>query len=268
LNGAAYASVISQGIALAMALIYLNRKNHLIAIKFRTFGLDKHLTALIFKIGFPSMIQQSLISIGSAFVTTYVNYFGAPAIAAFGAANRIDMVATMPAIAIGMAATALTGQNLGAGKPERVKEIFKWGVIIGTSISGIIAILSVSIPRLILSMFIHHQAVLDIGILYLRIVGPSYLFFSLMFVAQGVINGAGQTIITMIFSLLTLWVIRVPMAAYLSGTSLGPTGIWIAIALSFVIGSTISWLYYCTGRWKKAAGKIQSPSIIVPEPIE
>lgn len=268
LNGAAYASIISQGIALTMALIYLNRKNHFVTIKFSTFGLDKQLTLLILKIGFPSMIQQTLISIGTAFVTTYVNSFGAPTIAAFGAANRIDMVATMPAIAIGMAVTALTGQNLGAGKPERVKEIFKWGVIIGTSISGTIAVISVAFPQIILSMFIHHQSVLDIGTTYLRIVGPGYLFLSLMFVAQGVVNGAGQTMITMVFSLLTLWAIRVPVASYLSRTSLGSTGIWIAIAASFVIGSSISWLYYCSGRWKKAASKIQSSAIMMPEPME
>ncbi len=260
LNGAALASVISQGFGLALALVYLRRKNHVIAVNFRKLTFDQHITRLIFRIGFPSMIQQSLVSIGQAFVTTYVNFFGASAIAAFGAAGRIDMVATMPAIAIGMAATALTGQNLGAKKPERVKEIFKWALLMGTAISGFVAILAASFPRLILSMFIHHEPVLQIGILYLRIVAPCYFLYALMFVSAGIVNGAGQTLVTMVFSLFSLWVVRVPLAWFLSQhTRLGMTGIWIAMAAGFVVTSVISYLYYASGRWKKTAVKIQAP---------
>ncbi len=266
LNGAAFASIIAQALSLASILIYLNRKKHLIAVNFRKLTFEKHITWLIFKIGLPSTIQQSLVSIGQAFVTTFVNYFGASAIAAFGAAGRIDMVATMPAIAIGMAATALTGQNLGAGKPERVKEIFKWALLMGTVISGVVSVLAISFPRLILSMFIHHEPVLDIGIHYLRIVGPCYFLFALMFVSNGIVNGAGQTFVTMVFSLVSLWVVRVPLAAYLSRhTSLGMKGIWIAMAAGFVVTSGISYFYYVSGRWKKSASKILSPT---EKPVE
>jgi putative MATE family efflux protein len=260
LNGAAWASIISQACGLILGIVYLNRKNQLISFGFRKLAIDKHITWLIFKIGFPSMIQQSLISIGQVFVTTYVNYFGAAAIAAFGAAGRIDMVATMPAIAIGMAATALTGQNLGARKPERVKEIFKWALLMGTIISGFVSILALIFPRLILSMFIHHEPVLDIGVQYLRIVAPCYLLFALMFVSNGIVNGAGQTIVTMIFSLVSLWVVRVPLAAFLSRhTALGLKGIWIAMAAGFLVTAGVSYLYYLSGRWRKAASHILTP---------
>jgi putative MATE family efflux protein len=246
---------------MTFAMIYLNRKGHLIAINLKKLYFEKHITWLIFKIGFPSMIQQSLVSIGSVFVTSYVNYFGASAIAAFGAASRIDMVATMPAIAIGMATTALTGQNLGAKKPERVREIFKWALLIGTIISGVVSIVAVSLPGLILSMFIHHKPVLEIGIQYLRIVAPCYFLFALMFVSNGVVNGAGQTMVTMVFSLLSLWAVRVPMAAYLSRhTRLGMTGIWLAMAAGFVVTAGVGYLYYLSGRWKKSALKIQMPA--------
>ena len=259
LNGAALASVISQAVSLTIALTYLNRKNHLIAINFRRFSFDKHITGLIAKIGFPSTVQQTLVSIGSVFVTTYVNFFGPSTIAAFGAAGRIDMVATMPAIAIGMAATALTGQNLGARKPERVKEVFKWALLLGTVISGVVAIFAFTFPKIILSMFIHHDPVLDIGVQYLRIVAPCYFLFALMFVSSGVVNGAGQTVVPMIFTLVSLWAVRVPLAWYLSRfTPLQAKGIWVAMAAGFVVTAVISYLYYLSGRWKKAAAKIQA----------
>jgi putative MATE family efflux protein len=259
LNGAALASVSSQAVSLAIGLIYLNRKNHLIAINFRRFQFDRHVTWLIARIGFPSTVQQCLVSVGSAFVVKYVNFFGPAAIAAFGAAGRIDMVATMPAIAIGMAATALTGQNLGARKPERVKEVFKWALLLGTMISGAVAVFAFAFPKLILSMFIHHEAVLSIGVEYLRIVAPCYFLFALMFVSSGVVNGAGQTMIPMMMTLISLWAVRVPLAWYLSQqTRLQQKGIWMAMAAGFIVTAVISFLYYLTGRWKKAAEKIQT----------
>jgi putative MATE family efflux protein len=261
LNGAALASVISQAISLVIGLTYLNRKNHFIAVGFRKLKFDIHITWLIVKIGFPSTVQQSLVSVGSVFVTTYVNYFGPSAIAAFGAAGRIDMVATMPAIAIGMAATALTGQNLGAKKPERVKVVFKWALLMGTIISGAVAIIAFTFPKLILSMFIHHEPVLAIGVEYLRIVAPCYFLFALMFVSAGIVNGAGQTMIPMMLTLISLWAVRVPLAWYLSRfTPLHAKGIWIAMAAGFVVTATISYLYYLSGRWKKATAKIQMPT--------
>jgi len=266
LNGAAWASVISQAISLAFALIYLNYKKHVVAIKIQKPTFDRHITWLLCKIGFPATVQQSLISIGQAFVTTYVNFFGASAIAAFGAAGRIDMVATMPAIAIGMATTALTGQNLGARKPERVKEIFKWAMILGTTISGVVAVFAFAFPRLILSVFIHHEPVLAIGVEYLHIVAPCYLLFALMFVSAGVVNGAGQTVVPMMLTLISLWLVRVPLAWFLSQrTPLGTKGIWIAMAAGFAVTGTVGYLYYLSGRWKKAAAKIQSTT---EKPVE
>lgn len=251
LNGAAYASLIAQTLALSMALVYFNRKRHIVAINPKNFTLDKQLTFLTFKLGFPSIIQQSLVSIGSAFITAFVNAFGASAIAAYGAASRIDGVAFMPAMSLGMAASAITGQNLGAKKPERVKEIFKWGIIMTSAITLIISIFAVSIPRILLSMFTQDKIVLDIGATYLRIEGASYILFAVMFVSNGVINGAGHTFTTMLFSLVSLWVVRVPLSAILSRTQMGLTGIWTAIVISFGVVMTVSLVYYFSGRWKK-----------------
>jgi Na+-driven multidrug efflux pump len=73
-----------------------------------------------------------------------------------------------------------------------------------------------------------------------------------MFISNGVINGAGHTMITMTFTLLSLWLVRVPVSWWLSKTSLGIIGVWIAIALSFLTTMTVSLTYYYSGRWKKS----------------
>lgn len=157
-------------------LAYLNRKNHFIAVGFRKLRVDKHLVRRFAKIGFPSTVQQSFVSVGPVFVTACVNYFGPPAMAAFGVAGRIDMVATMLAIAIGMPATAPTGHNLCAKNPECGKVRFERALLIGTILSGAVASIACTFPKLTLSMFIHHEPALAIGVKYLRIVAPTILF--------------------------------------------------------------------------------------------
>lgn len=255
LNGAAYATLASQGIALGISTAYLNRKNHIVAFNPQRLILDKRITFLLLKIGLPAIVQQSLVSFGAMFITTFVNSFGSAATNAFGAVGRVDMVAFMPAMSMSMAASALTGQNLGAGKPERVKDIFTWGVLMTSSTTIVISLVVVFFSKLILTMFgLGDDAnVMDIGIAYLRIVGSCYLFFAIMFISNGVINGAGRTMITMTFSLMSLWLIRVPLAWLLSKTSLGIRGIWVAVSLSFAIIMIVSLTYYFSGRWKKSA---------------
>jgi putative MATE family efflux protein len=255
LNGAAYATLISQVIAVGISIFYLNRKGHFVAFNPRKLILDKHITYLLFKIGFPSIIQQSLISISGMFVQTFVNSFGASAANAFGAVLTIDMFAFMPAMSMSMAVATLTGQNLGAGRPERVKRVFKSGVMMTSSITVLISFIVVVFSKFILIMFgLGDDAkVMEIGISYLRIAGSCYIFFAIMFISNGVINGAGHTIITMVFTLLSLWLIRVPLAWFLSKTNLGIAGIWIAIACSFFVTMIVSLTYYFSGRWKKSA---------------
>ena len=102
--------------------------------------------------------------------------------------------------------------------------------------------------------------VMNIGINYLRVVGATYILFAIMFVSNGIINGAGHTMITMFFSLFSIWIIRVSLAYVLSRyTKLGLMGIWIAIITSFATVMTISLIYYFSGRWKKAVIKTRKP---------
>lgn len=77
LDGAAYASLIAQAVGVSLMLAYLNRKKHFVSINLKKLALEKVLVLKILRIGFPSMIQQSLVSIGSAFIMGFVNNFGA-----------------------------------------------------------------------------------------------------------------------------------------------------------------------------------------------
>jgi len=250
-SGAAIASVMSAFFAFICGMIYLNHHNSIVAFKPRRRAFDSATALLIGRIGLPSSIQHSFISIGMAAMTFLVNRFGPQAIAAYGAAGRVDAAAFMPAMTIGMAVSTLAGQNLGAGRIERVRESFRWGLLFTCMITGSFAIVFMSIPSVLMSAFVGDPEVIHTGTVYLRIIGPSLVFFAIFFVSNGVINGAGRTMVTMVFSLISLWGIRVPAAWLLSRTSLGVTGVWCGFAASFFVSMIISLAYYRTGKWRR-----------------
>lgn len=189
---------------------------------------------------------ESLVSFGMLFVIGFVNAFGKTATAAFGAASRIDQLAFMPAMTFSMAISTLAGQNIGAGKLHRVREIFGWGLIYCGGFTIIAALLAMFAPRVILQLFTDDPAVLDMGVPYLRIVGCSYVFFALTFSSNGVINGAGHTLITTIIAVVGLWLVRVPLAWVLP-RFFGVVGIWYAMAISFVASMLVSMGFYLSG---------------------
>jgi len=252
ISGAAIATLISQAVSFFLSLIYLKKYNKMIRIRWKEFKFDREITKKTLHIGLPTGVQQTVVSLGILAMTYIINLFSNETVAAFGAASRIDQFATMPAMSIGIAASAFTGQCIGAGKVEKVKEIYKYASIMTLVLTGLMSLFIVSFPGLLLTMFTDDQEVIKIGSNYLRIVGFSYLPFALMFITNGILRGAGDTIPTLFFSIFSLAIIRVPLAYYLSTVQkLGSNGIWIAIAISFTFSLVLSQTYYYTGIWKK-----------------
>lgn len=251
LNGAALASLLSTGAAAIAGLIYVMKKYHNQPINPSKLNFDKEIISEILKIGFPSFVQQILISMGYAFITAFVNEFGNEAIAAFGITTRLDSIIVMPAMAIMMATSTLTAQNLGTGTPQKIREVFNWGIVINIPVVLAISLLCLILPRAIMGIFVKDSAVIQCGVDYLRIVGGGYLTFAIFYVSNGIIIGAGKTITTMVISAISLLLIRIPLAGILSHTSLGVRGIWFAITISFVVTTLMSLFYYFFGRWNK-----------------
>ncbi|WP_438021759.1 MATE family efflux transporter [Sorangium sp. So ce233] len=252
LNGTAWATIVSQVISLVALNVYLHVKKSPIAPRWPRFGQLGPTIRRTCSIGVPASIQQSVVSLGMVVVTGIVNGFGEVATAAFGAASRIDQIAFLPAINMGMAISTLAGQNLGAGHHGRVREVFTWGCVFSGGITLVISAAALVFPEALLRVFITDPVVIDLGVSYLHIVGPCYVLFGLSFVSNGIINGAGATVVTTVISLLSLWVIRAPLAYWLSREMRSVEGVWYAIAVSFVVSLIASLAYYASGRWKRA----------------
>jgi putative MATE family efflux protein len=251
LNGTAWASIAAQTAAVVALLLYIPRRRPLVMPDWRHLRIDRETAGLLVRIGFPSMVQQSVVSVSMVVIVSLVSRFGSNADAAFGAGLRIDGVAFVPAITFGMAVSTLAGQNIGAGRLDRVRQVFWWGLAISGAISAVIAVFAVGMPGLILRMFLTDPRVIGIGATYLRIVGFTYVLYAVLFVSNGIINGAGHTLPTTLMTMTSLWGIRLPLAAILPRYVGDERGIWWAMLTSVACGMAMSLAYYASGRWKR-----------------
>jgi putative MATE family efflux protein len=250
--GAAIATVASQAVAFSIAIWYLGRRGGLFDMRALTVRLDRALTRKTLIVGLPSGVQQTIVSLGIMAMSSIVNSFGTAVVAAFGAASRLDQFAMMPAMSLGLATSALAGQNIGAGKYHRVRQVLVWSCAIVAGISLCVTAVAQVAPKVLMLLFTSDDQVLTLGAEYLRVVSIGYIAFSLMFVFNSLVRGAGDTIPGMLFAAFNLWGVRVPLARWLSSMpSLGSRGIWIATTISSYVGAAISVVYYLTGRWKR-----------------
>jgi putative MATE family efflux protein len=261
LVGTAWASLIAQSLVIIGLIAYLRWQDAPVAPRWPRLRHLGPITLKTLRIGVPASLQQCVVSFGMVFVTGLVNHFGPTATAAFGAAARIDQIAFMPAMTLAMAISTLAGQNIGAGKHDRVRTVFYWGCLFNGGITLLVSALAVSQPLLLLRMFGADAEVLGLGASYLRIVGAAYVFVALSLAGNGIINGSGRTIVTTITSLVSMWAIRVPLGYWLSGRMGSVEGVWWAIAISSVASMLLSWGYYFSGAWQKPLGARLRPDL-------
>ena len=252
--GAAIATVISQGGAFIMAAVYLNRTHEIIQISWREFKFNNDIFRKILRIGLPTGLQHTFVSLGMTVVQVIVNRFGTNVIAAYVAATRLDSLATLPAMNFGMALSTFVGQNVGAGKTERIKSGLKSTLIMSSVFSLAATFVMVFFGGHLMQLFVRssESEVIRVGSEYLVIVGSFYIVFSAMFSINGVMRGAGDTIVPMFITFFSLWMVRIPVAYFLS-LRIGESGIWWAIPIAWIIGTVFAFLYYRTGRWKAKA---------------
>lgn len=167
---------------------------------------------------------------------------------------RIDQLSFLPAMTFSMAVTSMVGQNIGARRLDRVPHVFKWGMVLSGSMAILATLIVLAVPQSILRIFLNDPEVIRIGIGYLRIVGSGYLFMTAIFISNGVLNGAGHTLITTGSALFSLWLLRVPLASYLSHHLHRVEGVWYAMLISSAATAVLGMVLYYAGIWKRPVG--------------
>jgi putative MATE family efflux protein len=249
LEGVAFATVLAQLIGVIVSLVYLHKCHPILSLKRRDFVFDRVLFLQGVKIGFPTSIQQCSLSVGLLVLLAVVNQFGTDTLTAYGAAGKIDALITQAILMLSSAIAAFCGQNMGAGLVSRVHQGVRFAMRINVLFSLTVFSLIWFFGREMMMIFTSDEAVIAIGNEYLLIVGAVFVLQGAMNVMNGAMRGAGDTLFAMITGIVTFWLIRLPLAWYLSRQA-GYSGVWWSIAISIAISFLATTMYYLSGRWK------------------
>ncbi len=249
--GAAYATLIAQGISAVLSFIVL--MYNLSKMPTENFKLfDLRILGSIAYIAIPSTIQQSIVSFGLIFVQSLVNTFGSTVMAGYTAATKVDSIAIMPMIAVGNAMSTFTAQNIGANKLDRIKKGYKAALMLTAIVSITVTLLLFIFGDVLIGAFVDStssQAVINVGTNYLRVVSIFYIIMGTMNSTNGILRGAGD-IKWFMASTLCNFFTRVAFAYLLAYIFKIPETIWYTIPIGWGVGLIISFTRYKSNKWK------------------
>lgn len=255
-TGAAVATLIAQGISAILSLSVLLLK--IKKIRGNSNGnkrikkFDLKVLKLMGRIALPSILQQSIVSIGNLFVQSLVNSYGAIVMAGYTAATKIDSITILPMANMSNAISTFTAQNIGGRKVERVKKGYKVALIMIGIFCAIAAIILIFKGDNIISLFVKadsNKEVIKLGHNYLRVVSLFYFFMGLMVITNGILRGAGDMKFFLLSTMTNLGT-RVLMAYGLS-LLIGVSAVWWAVPCGWILASTVSVIRYRSGKWKE-----------------
>lgn len=248
IQGAALATVGSQTIAFLYS-VYLAVKRKLVPFKMPSIPA-RYEVGLILKLGIPAGLQMGVIHAGIAAILSVVTQFGADSVAGFSAAQRLDSLIMLPAMALGTAVNAMAGQNIGIQQWSRVKQIARYAALYNFGLMLSIAAVVIIFAEAGIRMFIQDEAAVEFGTNYLRIVALCYPFLGLNFVLNGIVRASGAMHQVLILNIISFWILRYPVSA-LFASYFGEIGVGMGMGVSFIISSIFAYLYYKFGKWRE-----------------
>lgn len=259
-GGVALATAIAQGISSVLCLKKLMNMRSVFDLEKEHLTLKAKYVKQIVALGLPSGITQAIFSSAMIIVQSLTNSFGEMFIAANVIIMRVDGFAMMPNLSFGTAMTTYAGQNVGAGKLDRVTQGAKQGAIMAVGCATTITLIILTFGKYLMAIFTDTTELVDMSVYLMRILAVGYIAVALTQSLSGVMRGAGDTVTPMWISLITTVAIRVPIAygiSYLTTTPKLPFGryecIQISLVSSWVIGAILTSFFFARGKWKKKA---------------
>ena len=249
--GVAWATFICQGISCILAIVVIFIRLAKIKTSEKADIFSWKLLGKISIVAIPSILQQSFISVGNIVIQGIINSFGSAVMAGYSASIKLNNLVITSLTTLGNGISNFTAQNLGAQKPERVKEGFKSGIKLVWMLCIPLTIIYIFAGKYLLYIFLDNPSgtAMNVGIEILRILAPFYIVVSAKLVADGVLRGAEMMNKFMIATFTDL-ILRVVLAKVLS-IPFGTTGIWLAWPIGWSVATVLSVMFYRTGIWRK-----------------
>ncbi|MCL2249191.1 MAG: MATE family efflux transporter [Oscillospiraceae bacterium] len=246
----AVGTVLAQGLSSLLCLSRLMKMQDTFDMGLKYLRPKKEYVKKIMKLGVPSGVSQGIIAIGIMIVQPLVNSFGPMVIATNVIVMRIDGLVMMPIFSFSNAMTIYTGQNMGAGKIDRISKGTKQGAILAVTVCAALVAIILIFGRFIAEAFTTTEEVIDLSQQLLRILAPGFLALTLAMVLWGTIRGAGDAIYPMWAAIINTIVIRIP-SAYLFVHFLGrPEAIMFSMITAWTVNMIFSIVVYRMGKWK------------------
>ena len=256
--GVALATVLAQGISAVLCLIKLMRMRDVFDLKPRYLRLRRDAALRIIRIGVPSGITQAIMSVSMLVVQSLTNSMGKAVVTCNVMIMRVDGFAMMPNMTFGQALSVYAGQNVGAGKIDRVKQGLKQGILLALGFACAITICLLFLNKYMFALFTSTPELIALAGRMMRIMAAGYITIAVTQVLGGIMRGAGDTVTPMWISLFTTIGLRLPVAyimAWLTRCPEWPNGrpeaLSISLLVSWVLGAVISAIAFRRGKWRE-----------------
>ena len=246
-DAAAVAFIAGFMAVLVFLFFYLRARNSPLApdaALLRDLRINLPLLGTILRLGVPAGVQMIVSSLAAIVVVGVVNRFGSNATAAYGAVNQVLSYIQFPAMSIAIATSIFGAQAIGAGQTDQLRRIVRTALMMNLIITGALVIVAYVFSQHLVALFITSPEVMEITETLLHIVLWSTVLFGFASVLSGMMRASGDVIVPMVLSLACILIVELPLALFLSRTSLGLSGIWWAYAASFTTMLLLQSGYY------------------------
>ncbi len=196
--GAAFATMLSQLLAGVGSLWYAHRHNPYFRMTRNDLTFNPDITRKSLRVGLPLALQWSLIAVSTTALQTVVNSFGATAMAAFTTTTRLEQLVQQPFGSLSMAMSTYAGQNMGAGKMDRIRSGFRSSMLATMVIAGFMVLLMQLFNRELIGLFVREEDVISLGSQALKITSVFYVFLGIIYASRGVLNGVGDAFFSLL----------------------------------------------------------------------
>lgn len=248
--GAGVATAFSQFLSAVTCIFYAYKSNTYFRLKKKNLKLNSYIVEKSLRLGIPVALQNSLIAFSLIVLQAIVNGYGATFTTAFTVISRIETLVQQPFMSLGAAVSTYTGQNLGAGKTDRVVKGFNSSNVMNVIFSAVVLVLFWTFTSPIVSIFGKDAEVLRIASDGLRITSCFYVFLGLIYITRNVLNGAGDAMFSL-FTGIVECIGRVGFAYPLTLIPfLGSYGVFVATGITWMLNGLFSLIRYKRGKWK------------------
>lgn len=254
-SGAAWATVLAQGLSAASCIIYCFGKGREIKLSSEDMKSDRGMMLRCIKTGLPIAVQNGLISVSMTALQRVTNGFGENVMAAYTVSMRIEQFIQQPFSSLNAAVSTFTGQNIGACKSERAVKGLRSALKISTVFAFIVLILFILFGRQLTACFVSGDNVIYIASRAIVMTGCFYWALGIIHTVRGFLNGAGDTGYALVNGAAEV-ICRIGLSLMLTSvSSIGYWGIWLTTCCTWFVTAAVSVIRYKSGRWKDKAVK-------------